>query len=290
MEIALALDADSRRGVAEGLPALLDLFRRQGIAITIFANLGPPWPEPRPASLGRESTPVPGLFSRLFRRNDPPVELAPLDPLVAPILEKALSDGHEIGVRPWNLPTWESRLTSGNREALRESFLQAALTLEGRLGEGLKAFAAPGWRLTEPLLELEDERELLYGNDCRGTWPFFPSIGDRTFRTLQVPTTLPTWDEVLGSPGLDDSSLLAFYRSSVREGIAQVHRIHAEIEGISHLPLFVSLVEGWKKDGVRFVRLDTAARRALSRKNQVRTRKLIEREIPGRSGLVSCEA
>ena len=129
-----------------------------------------------------------------------------------------------------------------------------------------------------------------WASDTRGSGPFLPTLAGKRYRSLQVPTTLPTWDEVIGSPGLDDDSLLAFYRSSVREGIAQVHRLHAEIEGVTHLALFERLLDGWLEDRIRFVTLGTVARRTTSRKDTLKIKAIRDREIPGHDGPVACEA
>jgi len=289
MEVALSLDADSRAGVLEGAPALLALFDRLEIRATIFLSFGPPLEAPVPRS-SRSMARTSGLLGRWIARTRSAITSERLAALLPPLIARARSRGHELGARPANLQRWRDDLEQGPIEQFRENFLAASREFEVSTLQSLHSFSSPDWLASPALFELEDERELLYASDTRGTSPFLPSIDGRNFKTLQLPVTLPTWDEVLGSPGLDDESLLAFYRSSVREGIAQVHRIHAEIEGMSHFPLFERLVTGWKSDGVRFVRLETVARRALSRKDTLRRRDIKRREIPGRDRRVACES
>lgn len=288
MEIALSVVADGRRAALEGLPALLDLFASRGVVATIFVNAGAPGRDVIPPLLAPPPPPPPGFLAKLLGADRPPaIDRSPLGPELAPLLERARSDGHEIGFRPLDPDAWEGTLAAG-ADAVRAAVEAGERAVGGDDATRLP-FAAPRWRVSPDLLRLEDDGQFPWASDTRGTAPFVAAVEGRHSRVVQVPTTLPSWDEVLGSPGLDDLSLLAFYRSSVREGIAQVHRLHAEIEGISHLPLFTALLDGWREDRVRFVTLGTVARRAISRKETLKIRPVRDREVPGRAAPVACE-
>jgi peptidoglycan/xylan/chitin deacetylase (PgdA/CDA1 family) len=289
MEIALSIVADSRKAVREGLPALVDLLDRQGVAATFFLNFGLPAPETVPRQIPPPPLPKEGLLVRLFGRERALPDEAPLAGELEPLLPRLVSGGHEIAFRPWAPAKWEEALAASDDATLREELEGAARAMAVATGERPKAFASVDWKVSPALLALEDERKLLYASDTRGTAPFLSTLAGKRFRTLQVPTTLPTWTEVLGSPGLDDESLLAFYRAAAREGIAQVHRIHAEIEGGSHLPLFERLLASWKRDGVRFARLETVARRAFSKKTTLKLKAITTKTVPGHDGPVACE-
>ncbi len=69
--------------------------------------------------------------------------------------------------------------------------------------------------------------------------PFFPSADGRVFKTLEVPSTLPTLDETLAWPELaTDEEQRHFFGEAVRG--TEVHTIHAEVEGRSKFPLFAA--------------------------------------------------
>ena len=115
--------------------------------------------------------------------------------------------------------------------------------------------------------------------------PFFPSAGGRVFRTLEIPTTLPTLDETLAWRNLEsDEDQRRFFRASVRD--TEVHTIHVEIEGRSKLPLFRQMLGDWIADGVSFVTLADLAREALAA-GDIPTRELTRARIPGRGGEVA---
>jgi len=119
--------------------------------------------------------------------------------------------------------------------------------------------AAPGWQVTDESLRIQDELGLLYASDCRGVHPFLPRMGRRLFRTLQIPTTLPTLDEILGSGGIDGKTAPEAYLRLMRPGL-NVLTIHAEMEGLSQLEAFRTLMERCRERGARFLTLEAVAR------------------------------
>jgi len=67
----------------------------------------------------------------------------------------------------------------------------------------------------------------------------------------QLPTTLPTLDELIGVDGVDDGNvhehLLALTRDAPVNG--HVFTLHAELEGMKLLPVFEKLLLGWHEQG-----------------------------------------
>ncbi len=135
-------------------------------------------------------------------------------------------------------------------------------------------------------MEVQEERALLHTSDTRGGEPFFPRAQGRVFRTLEIPTTLPTLDETLSWRELQgDAAQRSYFRQAVRG--AEVHTIHTEVEGRSKADLFAGLLDDWRKDGVAFVLLSELAREALERRDRVPERELARTRLPGRSGFVA---
>jgi len=152
-------------------------------------------------------------------------------------------------------------------------------------GERARAAAAPGWTVNGRSLEAEEERELLYTSNSRGGRPFFPKTDGRVFRTLEIPSTLPTLDETLAWPELvTEEEQRRFFRTAVQA--TEVHTIHADVEGRSKLPLFSRILEEWLADGVAFLRLEELAREALEQREGIPVRTLVRTSLPGRGGTV----
>ena len=63
-----------------------------------------------------------------------------------------------------------------------------------------------------------------------GQGPFYPEMAGEQFRCLQIPTTLPTLDEVIGSVGTDIQALTEYYLNILSGGL-NILTVHAEIEG-----------------------------------------------------------
>jgi hypothetical protein len=124
-----------------------------------------------------------------------------------------------------------------------------------------------------------------YCSDSRGSTPFFPVMDGRRFRTLQVPTTWPTMDELLGEGGITVENINDHYMTLLRPGL-NVHTIHAELEGKALAPLFIDLLERLTSRDVRFVTLAEAAEEF---RRSAPEAPLAMGEIPGRAGRVAVQ-
>ena len=66
---------------------------------------------------------------------------------------------------------------------------------------------AAGWQMNSHAFRLEAEYGFRYASDCRGTQPFLPMIDGRVIACPQLPTTLPTLDEVIGLDGWTEENV-----------------------------------------------------------------------------------
>jgi hypothetical protein len=123
-----------------------------------------------------------------------------------------------------------------------------------------------------------------YCSDSRGTRPFYPVMDGRRFRTLQIPTTLPTADEILGQDGITPENIHQFYLDSLVDGL-NVLTIHAELEGGVIRASFNRLLEGFEDLDIRCVTLAEAAHCA----SYAPACRLIMGDLPGRAGKVALQ-
>jgi undecaprenyl phosphate-alpha-L-ara4FN deformylase len=292
--VALKVDCDTLVGTRAGVPRLLDLFARKGIRATFFFSFGPD----RSGVAVRRFLTRPGFARKMLRSRAvslygfPTVLYGTLLP--APLIgERCAAEirsagqaGHETGVHAWDHVGWHDGLDGWTVQKIHEEYGRAHGEYRRIFGERARAAAAPGWTVNSRSLGVEEDCELLYTSNSRGGSPFFPKTDGRVFRTLEVPSTLPTLDETLAWRELaTDEDQRKFFRTAVRG--TEVHTIHAEIEGRSKLPLFSRILEEWLADGVTFLRLEELARAALERREEIPVRTLVQTTLPGRGGTVA---
>jgi undecaprenyl phosphate-alpha-L-ara4FN deformylase len=292
--VALKVDCDTDEGTREGVPRLAAMLQERGIRATFFFTFGPD----RSGVAIRRVFTRKGFLRKMLRSRAPALygwrtmlsgTLLPAPRIGergAEAMRAAGKAGHETGVHGWDHVGWQDGLSRMPLARVREQYERAHAEYLRVFGVPARASAAPGWTVNARSLEVQEERSLLYASDTRGGGPFFPRAGGRVFRTLEIPTTLPTLDETLAWPELsNDEAQRAFFRRAPRE--TEVHTIHAEVEGRSKAPLFEKILDDWRADGIEFPLLSELARETLSRRSAVPVRNLSSTALPGRGGLVA---
>jgi undecaprenyl phosphate-alpha-L-ara4FN deformylase len=264
--IALKVDVDTFIGTRDGVPTLLELFCRFGIRATFYFSLGP---DNSGKAIRRIFTRK-GFLAKMIRTRAPSVyglrtllygTLLP-PPMIgarsAGIISRTEQEGHEVGIHCWDHVKWHDLLPWMPKPTVAMELGQASAVYEEILGHRTRTVAAPGWTVSAASLEVQDALRLDYSSDSRGTAPFYPVWEGRRFRTLQIPTTLPTTDELLGEKGITSRTLNDHYLSLIRPGL-NVLTIHAELEGKATAAIFVDLLERLTARGCRFITLAEAA-------------------------------
>jgi hypothetical protein len=104
-------------------------------------------------------------------------------------------------------------------------------------------------------------------------------------RLPEIPTTLPTVDELLGE-GLSEERLFEVYLDAIGERPLEVLTVHAEVEGGPYADFFSRLIERLV-GRVRFRRLGDVARELAVESLPVC--EVVQDTRPGRAGTVSCQ-
>lgn len=297
IRLALKVDVDTDRGTREGVPNLLADCQRHGAPACFLFSLGPD-------QTGRAITRVlrPGFFKKVSRTSV--VKLYGVRTLLngtllpAPHIGRrnaarmrAVRDaGFEVGIHCYNHYRWQDYVQKMSLAAIHEEFLAARTEFFRLFATEAQTAGAAGWQSNARSREVYDEANLLYSSDTRGAFPFFPRIDGRVFKTLEIPSTLPTFDELLGRPEYPDDRIVDHYLSLLREDRPNVFTLHAEIEGMGHRPLFQALLEACRARGVQFIRLDDLARELLANRAGIPVCDQRMAEIDGRSGLVATQA
>lgn len=294
--LSLKIDVDTDRGTRIGVPNLLALFDEFGITATFLFSLGPD-------NTGRAIKRIfrPGFFSKVSRTSVVSVYgiRTLLNGVLLPgphvgrrnghLMREVRNAGHEAGIHCYDHVKWQDGLLSMTLDEVREEFGKARNEFFRIFCEQARAAGAAGWQANASSCAVEDEAGLLYACDCRGTRPFFPRVGNRIFKTLQIPTTLPTLDELLGRPEYPEDRLVDHYLSLLRQDTPNVLTMHAELEGMKYLPLFRTFLDRAMKSGVRFIPLRDLAAEVLKAPSSIPVCDLAQGPIDGRSGILAVQ-
>lgn len=275
--IALKIDVNTRQGALTGVPALLALFDRYQASGTFFFSFGPERGFQAQTALLRNCL-------RSIRLQDHGPQGDDISKDCGHILREALAAGFEIGVGAWNQTAWEKNVGTADAAWITTSMQRAQAEFTALVGERPAAIAAPGWCSSRRALRLTQRLDYAYASDCRGSHPFIPVVEGEIIACPQLPTTLPTLDEILVidptlSPEQGAERILQL--SKVIPG-DHVCTLRAEIEGDYFADACEYLLRGWQTAGISpialrdlYISLDLEA---LPR------HAVVFDEIPGRPG------
>lgn len=286
-KLALKINVDTLRGARVGVPRLVEALQKYGAQATFFFSLGKDntgYVPPRTTPAGQKS------FSRLERYGFTSLLYGAWIPApeigrrAAHIMRAVHEAGFETGIQSWDRVMWQKKLAQADNEWVEVEMAKAAKRYEDILGQRPAAGAASGWQTTRHALRLTQRLGLAYASDTRGTGPYLPVIEGELVNCPQLPTTLPTAEEMVGRDGITAETyadrLLALTHDAPDNG--HVFTLHAELEGMKLLPEFERLLAGWKEQGYELVAcrqmVDALDRDMLPRCQVTRG------EVPGRAG------
>jgi len=296
-KLGIKVDVDTLEGFRGGVPSLLDLLADYGVKASFFLALGPDNSGKAIFRVFRQR----GFLQKMLRTRAPAIYglktmcygtllPAPLIGAAAPEIPGLIAAaGHEVGLHGYDHVRWHDQLFRLPAAAVSREIAAAQEAFAALLPCRAQAFAAPGWQCSPASREVLAAQNFLYTSDTRGSTPYFPRFGPTVSPLLEIPTTLPTLDELLGLDGCrprDFSNLVLSRLSPTRP---QVLTIHAELEGGPYLDDFARLLQSCRQQGVAFFRLEDWARELLQEPGKIPTSKVSSGRLPGRAGTVSCQ-
>ena len=294
--VALKVDVDTERGTRLGVPALVDLLDEFGVPATFLFSLGPDNTGKairrvfRPGFLQKvRRTSVVGMYGIRTLLNGTLLPAPHIGSRHAGVMRRVRDAGYETGIHCHDHFKWQDRLLEMSLDQVRDEFARARDEYRRIFGCDATTAGAPGWQASAFSRQVYDEARLLYASDTRGISAFFPEIDGRVFKTLEIPSTLPTFDELLGRAEYPEENIVAHYVGLLAPARPNVLTLHAEIEGMTRLPLFRKLLTAWADQGARFTRLDELARHSLAHRESIPAQPLVMAEIDGRSGKVATQ-
>jgi undecaprenyl phosphate-alpha-L-ara4FN deformylase len=298
--IGLKVDVDTLRGTREGVPRLTALFKKLGVDATFYFSVGPDHTGRAMRRVFRKGfaqkvarTSVLkhyGLKTLLYGVLLPGPDIGRE---AGGVMRSVLSEGFEVGLHTYDHVRWQDYVAGASEAWTRIEFERGMNAFKRVFGFFPTSHAAAGWQVNGHALELEREYGLQYASDTRGQTPFWPLLEGGRSSCPQLPTTLPTFDELLGREGIDESTIAeAVFRLSEKNAASsadplQVFTLHAELEGMLLLNSFESLLTKWQAAGVTIARMAAIHEQAIQRPLPDQT--VIMGEVPGRSGLLAIQ-
>jgi peptidoglycan/xylan/chitin deacetylase (PgdA/CDA1 family) len=295
--IALKIDVDTFRGTREGVPRLAQVLTQVGARATFLFSVGPD-------HTGRAIKRVfrPGFMGKVKRTSV--LEHYGLKTLLYGVvlpgphigrrcrsfmLDVARS-GFEVGVHTHDHIKWQDGVAAASEPWTRRELTLALQEFVEVFGTSPAVHGAAGWQVNAFVPALERELGFRYASDTRGMCPFVPVVDGAEVAVPQLPTTLPTLDELIGRPDLNGvdpvDHLLAL--TAADAGRDHVFTLHAELEGGAYLGSFERLLRTWRARGVHLTDLATYAG-TLDVKKLPRST-IVEGTVPGRSGVLALQA
>ncbi|MDE2309972.1 MAG: 4-deoxy-4-formamido-L-arabinose-phosphoundecaprenol deformylase [Betaproteobacteria bacterium] len=295
MKLALKIDVDTWRGTREGVPRLIEILKKHNAQATFFFSLGPDhtgraiWRVFRPGFLGKVSrTSVVehyGIKTLLYGTLLPGPDIGRG---CADIMRSARDAGFEVGIHCYDHIRWQDRVAGKDAEWTRREMQRAVDRFTEVFGEAPKAHAAAGWQMNRHALRLTQQLGFDYSSDTRGTCPFIPTVNAEIIACPQLPTTLPTLDELMNRDGItpDNIAQHILQLTANPQTTGHVFTLHAELEGGKLLPVFEQLLSGWKEQGYELVSL----RQYLEGLDGILPRcEMVMREVDGRIGTLAVQ-
>ena len=296
MKIALKIDVDTYRGTREGVPHLVEILKRHGAGATFLFSLGHDHTGRaikrafRPGFMKKVSrTSVLehyGVVTLLYGTVLPGPDIGVR---CADILRSVRDAGFETGVHTWDHVKWQDGVATADAKWTLEQMQFAANRYASIFGERARVHGAAGWQMNRHAWRLTQQLGFEYCSDTRGTCPFIPVVNAEIIACPQLPTTLPTLDELIGVGDItvDNVADHLLRLSADARPTGHVYTLHAELEGMKLAPVFERMLEGWRAAGHELVSLrdycGTLEAGALPR------HVVASAEIPGRSGTLAVQ-
>lgn len=294
MEIALKIDVDTHQGLGQGVPRMAAMLEREGLAASFFISMGPD-------NSGRAIVRVlknRGFLKKMFRTKAVAMyglrtvlsgTLLPARPIALAfpgVMRDLRARGFEVGVHGYDHVRWQDQIDTIGEDGVRAELHDAFEAFRAIMGEPAKSFAAPGWRTNDAASRALEEEKLDYRSDTRGRYPFRCAIGGTVLATPEIPTTLPTLDEVMGRAELPDAAaVMRYYLAQFKPGALNVHTVHAETEGMGQLDNFRVMLRALKERGAKFLAMREVAARMP--RAELPVCEIVRIELPGRAGWVA---
>lgn len=293
--LGIKVDVDTLVGYRRGVRELLHQLDAAGVRAGFFFSVGP---DRSGAAIRRVFTRR-GFLGKMLRNRAPATyglrtmlygTLLPAPPIVASepaVVRDVYGAGHETCVHGWDHVGWHDGLERMPAEQIRRDLDRCFAELAEITGHTPRSFAAPGWQSSPHSLAEHDRRELAYASDTRlvdgPATPFLPRMNGTVYTTPQLPTNLPTLDEMWGITAKSAREAVTSWLKRLAPGL-NVVTVHAEIEGMALPEALPGLLDAVKSMGGRICAPEEMI--SLYPRGHLPVRDVLPIFLPGRAGRV----
>lgn len=244
-KIALRIHVGTLAGARHGVPLLVERLQAHLAGATFLLCLGP---DQSGRAFGQAmrlrrhcgwKTPLRGTLI-------PAGEIAPKAADSLRLIEAA---GFEAGISAWNRVAWEKQAASADNDWIANDLKQAMDAFERLYGHPPQVFGAPDWQASRHQLRLLQRLGFACASDCRGSHPFLPVWQGELLPCPQLPTTLPTLEELMHGGRQEEEAVQRLLELTENLLAPQVFSLRAEHEGLGHLGALEQLWQGWQDQG-----------------------------------------
>ena len=270
--LALKIDVDTLRGTREGVPNLVRMLQRHQANASFLFSLGPDhtgWAMRRAFR--------PGFFQKVSRTSvlehygiktlmyGVLLPAPDIGRLCASEMQAVRDAGFECGIHTWDHVVWQDNVRHQGAQWTQRAMQQAFDRFTDIFDVAPATHGAAGWQMNPDAFAQLDAFGFQYASDERALLAedgslCDPDAGPHRLRTLnrtadcvQLPTTLPTLDELLGrtvgGEVINTANIAAKLLQLTAEPRDHVYTLHAELEGQKLAPIFDQLLAGWRAQG-----------------------------------------
>jgi undecaprenyl phosphate-alpha-L-ara4FN deformylase len=266
--LCLKVDVDTLRGTLEGVPRLVELFRRENVGATFLFSMGPD-------NTGRAIKRIfrPGFLAKVRRtsvRSNYGLKTLLYGTLIpgpnigkraANPMRAARDAGFECGIHCWDHVGWQDHVMKQSPEWTRSQMDRAHERFAQVFGAPAQTWGAAGWQMSVEALRHQGTLGYRYASDARMDTDrngngnaFWPLVRAESLPVPQVAGTLPTLDELIGLDGCTAENVHEYLLKLTAGGTRDhVFTLHAELEGMALLPVMEQLLAGWRDQGYTLV-------------------------------------
>ena len=295
--ISLKIDVDTERGTRIGVANLIKLFEKYNIKTTFLYSLGPD-------NTGRALKRIfrPGFLKKVSRTsvistygirtlmNGVLLPGPHIGKKHAALMRASKKAGHEVGIHSYDHCDWQDNLFRWPTQKVFNKFQLALDAFKDIFNVDAFTAGTAGWQANENSLAAYDNANFLYGSDSRGTYPFIPKIGKKIFKTPQVPSTLPTLDELIGRPEYPTMEKITkhLFHLCEQNNHPNVFTIHAELEGIVYFNWLENFIATALEKGYQFMPTEKILNHYVA-ENNLPVCEFVQGEVDGRSGKLALQ-